>query len=98
MALISPPALRVPGKTTACRTSATVTGTGERFDPDLVWIPRVEREDLMPRALVPDPWPVDTDLLHCFSSPGPAAIFKRGRWQPGLASLALRERYLSGPP
>ena len=50
----------------------------------------------MPGALAPDPRPVDTDLLHCFSSPwsaahpvGPMAHgLPRGRGRPGHAGRA----------
>jgi hypothetical protein len=53
----------------------------------------------MPGALVPGPRPVDSDLLHCVSSPRPATPSRRGRWRaarpwwPGSSG----KRYGSGP-
>jgi hypothetical protein len=41
----------------------------------------------MPGALAPDPRPVDTDLLHCFSSPW-SATPSRGAMAGSLALLA----------
>ena len=34
----------------------------------------------MPAVLAPGPRPVDTNLLHCFSSPWPATQSRGGRW------------------
>ena len=40
-------------------------GTGQRFGPDHIWVPRVGRQVLRLRTLAPDPRPVDADALHC---------------------------------
>jgi len=54
-------------------------------------VPWVGREDLMPGALAPETRPVDTDLLHCLSSPRSAAHPGCGGWaQPGPVGPALR--------
>src|SRR6516165_5857936 len=53
---------RSPGG--CCSSADAITGTGECLGPDHIWVPQVGRQDLMPRALAPDPRPLDTDPLH----------------------------------
>ena len=40
-------------------------GPGERLGPDHIWVSRIVRQVISPRALVPDPRLVDADALHC---------------------------------
>src|ERR1700728_4216056 len=44
---------------------AGLPGTGQLLGPDHIWVPRVGWQVLRPRALAPDPRPVDADALHC---------------------------------
>src|SRR5215510_4537053 len=48
---------------------AGTASAGERLGPDHVWVPWVERKDLVPGALAPGPGPLDTDPFHCLSPP-----------------------------
>jgi len=94
--LVSPHARRA--RNTAVGTSFRRKGEG--FGPDHVQIPRVGREDFMPRAIAPQPLPAVTNLLHRFSSSW--SVAPDYGW-PMTASLVLltwpfRERYGSGLP
>jgi hypothetical protein len=52
-------------------------GTGQRLGPDHVWVPWVERKDLIPGALAPRPVPLHPNLLHRLSSPQLASGYPR---------------------
>src|SRR5262245_54797986 len=80
------------------RVLSGVAGAGERLDPDHVWVPWVGRKDLTPGALAPGPGPLDTDPLHCRSSPRPVRRpGASGEWPWPLARPALRGSYEPRP-
>jgi hypothetical protein len=83
----------------ACTSAGAVTGTGECLGPDHIGVPWVGRQGLLPLALAPGPRPVDTDALHCFSSPW-LGTPSRGAMagSPALLARLFGERYEFRPP
>ena len=73
----APWGMRLPG----CTSAGAITGAGEHLGPYHIEVSRVGGQGLLPGALAPGPWPVDTDRLHCVSSPRPTVPSHGGRWR-----------------